>query len=369
MNIFELHQKFNTQGKCIRHLEKLRWGGKPICPHCESTGISPRKHRKFFYHCNKCNKDFTVLFGSIFEASKLKLPKWFMLVGMMLNARKGISAKEISRQLGLTYKTAWYSAMRVRCAMIDQVPLLEGILEMDEAYVGGKPRKGNKKFMLSTLGSKPKRGRGTKNIPVVGIVEREGQKRIVTEIIGNDEVNSKTMLNMLKKYVNTEKSIMMTDEARFYHKFENIIQHLVIKHKERYVDGIIHTNTIEGFWSIIKNGIRGEFHVISRKYLPFYLAEFSYKYNRRFKQGEAFNETIQHAVQDEKVMVNYKPKKSPDKIAYGKKVGEVTPPFPIPKRKYRKRRKPSKKLRQKTKFRKIPKRKNSKGKVKKKKAA
>lgn len=367
MNIFQVQQKFNTQAKCIKHLEKERWGNKPICPHCQSSNVTPRKSRRFFYHCNKCNKDFTVQFGTIFEASKLKLPKWFMLIAMMLNARKGISAKEISRQIGLTYKTAWYTAMRVRCAMIDQVPLLEGILEMDEAYFGGKPRKRNFKANIGALYVKPKRGRGTKNIPVVGIVEREGSKRVVTEIIGNDEVNSKTMLNMLRKYVNTEKAIMMTDEAKFYNKFDNIIQHLVIKHKEKYAEGIIHTNTIEGFWSIIKNGIRGEYHVLSRKYLPFYLAEFTYKYNRRFKQDEAFDETIKHATEDEKVMVNYKPKISPDKIAYGKKVGEVTPPKPKPKRKYRKR-KPKRKLRQKTKFRKIPKR-NKKMKVKRKKAA
>ena len=135
-DIFHIHSKFNTKLKCYRHLEKVRWDGEPECPHCESTRVKRRRTRKHFFHCNSCNKDFTVLYGTIFEDSKLELPKWFMLIQMMLNARKGISAMELKRQLGLTYKTAWYSAMRVRCAMIDETPLLEGIVEADEAYIG-----------------------------------------------------------------------------------------------------------------------------------------------------------------------------------------------------------------------------------------
>jgi IS1 family transposase len=233
-----------------------------------------------------------------------------MLITMMLNARKGISAKELSRQLEVTYKTAWYSAMRVRCAMIDEVPMLEGILEMDEVYIGGKPRRRNQKGStdyseanLSRITTK--RGRGTKKVPVVGIVERDGQKRVVTEI--GENLTTKSMLSLLKKYVNTENAIMMTDEARFYNAFDNEIQHLVIKHKESYANGIIHTNTIEGYWSIIKNGIRGEYHSLSRKYLPFYLAEFSYKYNRRSNQDQVFNETIQNSVSDESEFEHYKP--------------------------------------------------------------
>jgi IS1 family transposase len=247
----------------------------------------------------------------------------------MLNARKGISAMQIQRNLGVTYKSAWYSAMRVRCAMIEEIGqnLLEGILEMDEAYLGGKPRKRlvHRKGKIAYLSNLTvKRGRGTKKIPVVGIVEREGKKRVVMEI--PERLNTQTMLALLKKYVNTEKSIMMTDEAKFYKKFEEHLQHLIVTHsKGEYTKGIISTNRIENVWSIIKNGIRGEYHVLSRKYLPFYLAEWAYKYNRRFKQKEAFDETMKRAVGDEKCLVKYKPKKSPDEFAYGKKVRKTHP--------------------------------------------
>ena len=151
------------------------------------------------------------------------------------------------------------------------------------------------------------------------------KKRVVTEVA--DRLTTKNMLALLRKYVNQEKSIVMTDEARFYNKFENVIQHLVIKHKERFSDGVIHTNTIEGFWSIIKNGIRGEYHVLSKKYLPFYLAEFAYKYNRRSDEGkaQAFDETIEKAVADESEMVNYKPEKDVREIVYGEEAGKIAP--------------------------------------------
>lgn len=131
MNLPELQKKFNTPRRCIKHLEKVRWNGKPQCPHCQSNSITRRKARRFFYHCNQCNRDFTVLYGTIFQASKLPLPKWFMLISLMLNARKGISAKELHRHLRVTYKTSWFAAMRVRCAMVDDADMLEGIVEMD----------------------------------------------------------------------------------------------------------------------------------------------------------------------------------------------------------------------------------------------
>src|SRR5574337_775963 len=153
MNLHTLGQKYNTQAKCVRYLEKVRWDNEPICPHCDAENVTPRKKvvdRMRKYHCNTCNRDFTVLTGTIFEASKMPLPKWFMLITLMLNAPKGISSMQLSRDLALTYKTAWYSAMRVRCAMIDdEVDLLEGIVEMDESYLGGKPRKRNRKVFNS----------------------------------------------------------------------------------------------------------------------------------------------------------------------------------------------------------------------------
>lgn len=257
----------------------------------------------------------------------MPLPKWFQLIALMLGAPKGISSMQLHRTLGITYKSAWYSAMRLRCAMIDtDVDLLEGIIEMDETYLGGKPRKRNRikgtvdsAAMLSQIASSPdriKRGRGTKKVPVVGIVEREGKKRVRLEVM--DKLTSKNLLAMLKRYVNTEKAIAMTDEYPAYARFEKELQHLVIKHSSKhYVDGQIHTNTIEGFWSIIKNGLRGQYHALSKKYLPFYLAEWSYKYNRRSDRAGMFDETIDNVVTEEKPMLDYKPTKPISEITTG----------------------------------------------------
>jgi len=320
MNLDYLQKNFNTQNRCVKHLERIRWNGEPVCPFCKSTKVYKRKG-SITYHCNKCNKDFTVLYGTIFENTRMPLPKWFMLIALMLNARKGVSAKQLQRNLNVTYKTAWYSAMRVRCAMIDQLPLLQDIIEMDECYIGGKPRIRKRKSedytaYLSRLKiEKPKRGRGTSKIPVVGIVERNG--KVVTKVANN--LTSKEMLKMLRRYVKLDEAIVMTDEFRAYKAFDDVVQHLTVDHSKKiYVKGIIHTNTIEGFWNIVKAGIKGQYHVVSKKYLPFYLVEFQYKYNHR-KDKKTFNDTIQKAIDDGKCLVYYKPKKNVKRIVYKRK--------------------------------------------------
>jgi transposase-like protein len=364
MNLIELQNKYNTHDKCIAHLEEVRWHGEPQCPHCESTGVTARakmkkskrgrkrKHAEKAtktpkYHCNSCNKDFTVLYGTIFEGSKMPLQKWFMLISIMLNARKGVSAMNIMRDLGITYKSAWYSAMRVRCAMLDQADMLEGVVEMDESYFGGKPRHRNSKDNVASLsnvekddwlgkdGSTNKRidkrkfnkGRGTDKVKVVGIVERGERGRVALKV--QDSLTSKDLLKMLKRYVNTDDvEAVMTDDFKSYKAFDKVVDHYSVNHSEKqyvkYIEGInhsIHTNTIEGVWSIIKNGIRGQYHVLSKKYLPFYLAEAAYKYNRRDAEGKrnAFNETITNAVNDEKCAVKYKPKAYPKFLATRRK--------------------------------------------------
>jgi transposase-like protein len=358
MNLSELQEKFNTQEKCIVHLEKARWNGEPICPHCESDSITPRalkkksnrgrkrknpeKPRKTpMYHCNGCNKDFTVLMGTIFEGTKMPLQKWFMLISLMLNARKGISAMNIMRDLGITYKSAWFSAMRVRCAMLDQAYMLEGIVEMDESYFGGKPRKRNAPNHIANLGYKGmktddwvdrrkfNRGRGSDKVKVVGMVERGVAKGRVTLKV-QDSLTSADLLKTLRRYVKLKKgdTTVMTDDFKSYKAFDKVISHYTVNHSQKqyvkHLKGIkdsIHTNTIEGVWSIIKNGIRGQYHVLSKKYLPFYLAEAAYKYNRRGKaeKAKAFQETISNAVTEEKCEVNYKPKAYPKFLAYRRK--------------------------------------------------
>ena len=324
MNLSTLSQNFNTQDKCIAHLEEIRWGNHPTCNHCKSDNVRKR-NKGIMWHCNDCGKDSSVLYDTIFEDSRLQLPKWFQLIFIMLNAKKGISAKQLSRDIGVTYKTAWYSAMRVRCAMLDWGDKLEGIVEMDETYVGGKPRNRsdglphteNTADLANVFNKKDdrvKRGRGTKKVPVVGIVERKG--RVIAKVMS--KLTSKNLLEMLKKIVKLDESTLMTDDFPSYKKMDKVIGRLVINHsKKEYVRGAIHTNTIEGFWSIIKNGIKGQYHVISKKYLPFYLAEFCYRYNRRQLDGDdVFEETLENAVVSEPQFNDYKPQRDVTKIVY-----------------------------------------------------
>lgn len=259
--------------------------------------------------------------GTIFEECRLPLPKFFMLIGLMLNARKGISAMQLSRDLNITVRSSWYAAMRVRCAMVETIDDLSGIVEADESYLGGKPRKRNKAigestpFISSVETDKPKRGRGTKKVPVVGFVERDG--RVVTKVM--ERLQARDLLALLRKYVNEERTVMMTDEFKGYNKFDEEVQRLVIKHSAKeYVKGEIHTNTIEGFWSIIKNGLRGQYHVLSKKYLPFYLAEWSYKYNRRNAQQLQFEAFLKDALSEEKCLIYHKPTGDVKDIAYPK---------------------------------------------------
>ena len=211
MNLTQLSIKYNTNEKCIAHLEKVRWGDTPACLLCGSIKVS-RRTQGIRWHCNDCNRDYSVLYDTIFEHSRLALPKWFQLIALMLNAKKGISAMQISRDIGVTYKTGWYSAMRVRCAMLDWGEMLEGIVEMDESYVGGKPRKRNNPNVprndnvadLSNVydrqDNRIKRGRGTKKIPIAGIVQRKGH--VVAKVM--DRLTSKDLIALLKKTVKTK---------------------------------------------------------------------------------------------------------------------------------------------------------------------
>ena len=166
MNLIQIAQKYNTDAKCVNYLKALRWGNKVVCSKCGSDNVVSVKSGLGRYHCNSCKTTFSVLADTIFEDTRLDLPKWFMITGMILNAKQGISAKEISRDAGITYKTAWYACMRIRCAMIDNCATLQNIVEMDESYVGGKPRKRYNQSSSTTKLSEVtiKRGRGRQSV-------------------------------------------------------------------------------------------------------------------------------------------------------------------------------------------------------------
>lgn len=289
----------------------MRWNKKPVCLHCNSTNVKKRV-KSMRWHCNSCNKDFSVLMGTIFEETRLPLPKFFEIMFLMNNAKMGISAAEISRAVGVKYQTAWFTCHKTRCAMIDNELRLEGMVEFDEAYIGGKPRKKNKAYENEANLSKitSKRGRGTNKTPIVGAVEKKG--KVYVKII--EKLTGRNLLAMLRDKVDIDNSIVFTDDFRSYKQFDNAVEHITIKHSEGYGKGVKTINTIEGFWSILKNGIRGSYRSISKKYLPFYLAEFSYKYNNGHLQKDAFIKLLENAVKDESCLLNYKPKGNPREI-------------------------------------------------------
>ena len=210
----------------------------------------PKRKNEFRYQCNNCGRSFSVLIDTIFEDTNLPLPFWFVLIAIMVNSKMGVSSCELHRQLGITQKSAWFNAMKVRCAMLDQADYLEGILEMDEAYLGGSPRKKGTKHpdsepYISVV--ETKRGRGTRKVPVVGIVSRDTGE-VTTKVI--EKLTSRNLLAMFRQFAKEDKSILITDEFASYKKFNDIVEHLTIEHQKEFSRGIINTNTIEGFWSI-----------------------------------------------------------------------------------------------------------------------
>lgn len=272
MNIIEVFRRFPTQELCLQYMEQVRWDGEPHCPYCGAvhTTALPKERR---HHCNTCNTSFSVTVGTIFHKTRLPLQKWFLAISLVLNAKKGISARQLARDLEINKDTAWRISMKIREAMKEkgQRELMTGIVEMDEVYIGGKPRPGS--------GEKPKRGRGTKKIPVVGIMERGGKVR--TEMMRDHKVGAKRLSSLVRRNVDTSNAVLFTDQFRGYDGIKKFMEHKTINHRIWYVDGEIHTNSIEGFWALLKRGIVGQYHKVSVKHLPSYLDEFTYRYNNR----------------------------------------------------------------------------------------
>lgn len=318
MTITELNKKYNTQAKCLKTLEKLRWDGNVKCTFCGSELTAPIKTEKGRHTCKKCKKSFSVLSDTIFEDTRLPLPTWFQIINLMLNAKSGIAAKEIERNIGVTYKTAYYTAMRVRIGMLMDETKLNGMIEMDESYFGGRKRKMSKNTPESEANLArvtSKRGRGTNKISVVGMVQRKGN--VVTKVI--EKLTKRNLLYMLKSHAKNDNSILITDGFKSYKELETYIDRLEINHNKQFSKGIVHVNTIEGFWSYVKNGIKGSYKSISKKYLPFYLVEYEWKFNNRNYKGIELEKYLKNALMQEKELEHWKAKSTQQvkSIVYG----------------------------------------------------
>ena len=279
MNLIEIFSRYPDQEACIEHLENIRYGDTPYCPHCGSTEVARKadSNRIGRWNCHGCHSSFNVLSGTVMEKTRIPLQKWFMAIGLMVNAKKSLSSHQLARDLDLTQPTALYLQDRIRAQMATSEGFdgLQGIVEADETYIGGKPRKNNKKKSIE-----PPRSKKT---AVLGAVERGG--KVVARVAPN--ASGKTLLKFLKDTVNPMGSLLITDEWKGYSKAHLEFAHSVINHGNEYVNGLTHTNTIEGFWSLVKRAWYGSHHHYSVKYMPIYMAEASWKYNQR-KNKNAF---------------------------------------------------------------------------------
>ncbi len=273
---------FQDQDAAREYLEELRWPNGAVCPHCGETGAWPIEGgRKGLYKCKQyeCRKQFTVTVGTLFEGSRVPLNKWLMATYLMCSSKKGVSSKQLERTLGVTYKTAWFMSHRIREAMKEDTfgPVGgEGkTVEVDETFIGRD----------KTL--KPKRtkkGRGYHHkYKVLSLVERDG--RVRSQHI--PAVNAKTLRPILNKQI-AEGTQVYTDEAAQYVLAQPAMfkKHDYVRHGvSEYVRGDVHTNTIEGYFSIFKRGMNGVYQHCSKEHLKRYLSEFDFRYNYREKQG------------------------------------------------------------------------------------
>ena len=275
-SIIEIMNKFPNQETCVKFLEELRWNSKPKCIFCLSEETFPIV-KELRHHCKKCNKSFSVTAGTVFHNTRVPLQKWFVIITLMTNAKKGISACQVARDTNLPWITVWRIMHKIRSTMTDkETMLLSRTIEMDETYIGGKPRKSNN---VEQSTNNP-RGIGTRKACVIGIIERNGNVKITHA--NNEPLTSEYLQKIVKTSVEINNSTLITDQYPGYSKMNTLLNHKQINHKETFSNLYgIHTNTIEGFWAILKRGIISQFHWISKKWLQYYLNEFCFKYNYR----------------------------------------------------------------------------------------
>jgi len=269
MNLMTLMEAYDTDAECRAVLEQLRWPDGVRCPRCEGEKVyrAPKQKARQEFDCASCGYQFSVTAGTIFHDSKLGLPKWFVATYLMCESKKGMSANQMKRIIGVSYKTAWYLCHRIRAAMkdLDAEPL-RNIVEVDETLVGGAVR------------GKGKGYRGNKSI-VIGAVEREGDVRF--RVIKRQ--NKRHMQRFVRETVHDDAEAIYTDEAKAYRGIgDDDTRHETVHHKsEEWVRADVHTNQIEGVWSLLKRSIVGSYHQLSAKHLPAYLDEIAFKYNNR----------------------------------------------------------------------------------------
>ncbi len=286
MTLPEVNEMYSTDARCRELLERLRWPEGVMCPRCNDTRVSRLKEYAR-YECVGCEYQFTVTSGTIFHDSHLPLPIWFVTTLLLCEAKKGMSAMQLKRTLWGqhkgSYKTAWYLCHRIRAAMgqVDR-PMLDGIVEMDETYVGGKKK------------GKEWQGKKKHKEVVIGIRQRGGDLRFFHAA----DAKSGTLQKYIQENIGTDVDVIVTDEWPAYQKAVGDLKHETVNHsaKEYVRFGTdIHSNSIESAFSLLKRGIMGSWHKISAKHLQAYLDEMIFRFDRR-KRSDLFIDTLRHMV-------------------------------------------------------------------------
>jgi transposase-like protein len=290
MKLIDVHKQFQTDDQCLDYIERMRWpNGELACVHCGEVGRvskitreSGKNKRTRIYQCLACGKQFSATSGTIFNDTHLPLTKWFMAIALICEAKKGISAKQLERHLGVNYRTAWHLAHRIREAM-QEGGLLTGVVEADHTYFSPrKPRKG-----------KPYVQKMETDV-VLGMVERGGRLRLIPVKDAKADITGP----VLEKHISPD-AILQTDAHATFEiigekgKFAG---HRMINHRKSYPVGENHTQHIESAFSLLKRGVYGTFHKVSIKHLGRYCNEFSYRFNRRGEQLAMFDGTLKNLV-------------------------------------------------------------------------
>lgn len=292
MDLMKLMMQFGSDDKCRTYLEKLRWPNGVRCARCQSEKIS-NIYKRDKFACASCGYHFSVTAGTIFHDSHLPLTKWFAAVYLMCESRKGISANQLKRTLGVAYQTAWHLCHRIRKAVADaDTELLSGIIEVDETYIGGKA-----KNMHRDVREQKIQGRGAVGkAMVLGAIERGGKIRLRVD----NRADRETLHAFIKQIAAPDAECIMTDEHRGYEGIadENTRHETVSHSKDEWVRGDVHTNTVENAWSLFKRSVVGSYHQISAKHLDRYLDEFEFRFNNR-NNPFLFRDTLLRLVNSE----------------------------------------------------------------------
>jgi transposase-like protein len=292
-NLKDVFKKFNTEEKCRDFLIKQRWNGVPTCPYCGCTkSYNIENGKRFKCANNQCYKKYTVTIGTVMEASNIPLTTWLPAMYIITAHKKGISSVQLAKDLGVTQKTAWFMLHRIRESLKESYPqMLSGIVEADETYMGRKFRSEYKGLPPEKVYDK-RSDRTQRMGTIVGLMAREQDKIIVKAV---NQPNSENVKPILKQHIKPQ-SILFTDEAYIYRSGLDEYYHQTVNHyKREWTRGMIHTNNVEAFWSVMKRGVYGIYHQISYKHLQRYCDEFSYRYNsRKLKDGERFIFALQN---------------------------------------------------------------------------